>query len=237
MEDWSERLDQVREHKEKHGNVIVPPSNRGLHEWVRDQRTQWKKFEENPDHSLLNADQVGQLEEIGMGVVSVAKWQTRFLELTEFRKIHGHTVVPPKYPCNQSLSNWCSTQRRHYRLLKQGKKSLMTRERADLLTEAGFEWEVTPERRTKLRYKKTWEERFAELAAHKEDTGSCSLKTNPDSGLKSWCKAQKSEYVKYQANLKTTMTKDRIEQLNKVSKTAGMHDFIKKFPTNKANPI
>ena len=217
MEDWSDRLDEVRAYKEKHGNVVVPPSNRSLHEWVRDQRTQWKKFEEDPAQSTLNTDQVSQLEDVGVDLdLRGAKWQTRFMELMEFRKRHGHTVVPPKYPFNQPLSNWCSTQRRHYRLLKMGKKSQMTQDRAELLSEAGFEWEVSSERRSKLRYKKTWDERFAELAAHKDETGSCSLKTDTDHGLRTWCKEQKNEYVKYQGNLKTTMTKERIERLTKV---------------------
>lgn len=46
-------------------------------------------------------------------------WEQRFDELCRFKKLHGHCQVPVKYEPNIPLSNWVSTQRQEYKLLKE----------------------------------------------------------------------------------------------------------------------
>jgi Helicase associated domain len=216
-EDWNDRLEEVKTFKEKNGRVVVPPSKESLHEWLRDQRTQWRKFKDDPMHSTLTREQVGQLEELGMDFdLRAAKWHTRYLELLEYKKTHGHMVVPKKYPVNQQLSNWCSTQRRHYKLMKADKSSQLTKERAELLDEVGFEWEISVEQRANTTYKKTWDEFYAELCVFKDDTGSCVMQDDSDPELKQWCEKQRTDCRAFQSSQPTTMTKEQVEKLSRI---------------------
>ena len=75
-------------------------------------------------------------------------WSFRFEELLEFKEEHGHTIVPQHYPV---LGQWVHTQRVHYKLMKQGRKSLMTSEQASKLINVGFAFEVMPRKKTTIR--------------------------------------------------------------------------------------
>jgi hypothetical protein len=55
-----------------------------------------------------------------------AAWEDRLSELADYRKIHGHCNVPNRYSENKKLGWWVGTQRMHYRLNQEGKKSWMT---------------------------------------------------------------------------------------------------------------
>mmetsp|Transcript_42954 Transcript_42954/g.77248 ORF Transcript_42954/g.77248 Transcript_42954/m.77248 type:complete len:94 (-) Transcript_42954:310-591(-) len=62
-------------------------------------------------------------------------WEERFQELLEFKKVHGHTVVPQ---LSGPLGGWVRMQRIAYKKFKAGEKSTMTVEKALKLTEVGF---------------------------------------------------------------------------------------------------
>jgi hypothetical protein len=106
--------------------------------------------------SNMTHEQATKLNDIGM-VWSVIKlpppekradrkpWSHRFQELLEFQEQYGHTVVPQHYPV---LGQWVHSQRVNYKLMKQGRKSLMTPKQALQLTNIGFTFEVM--RRKKL---------------------------------------------------------------------------------------
>ena len=70
-------------------------------------------------------------------------WDVRFQELIEYKERYGHTKVPQSSPY---LGNWVHQQRTHYKLMIQGKKSLMTPARAEKLNAIGFIFEVKPRR-------------------------------------------------------------------------------------------
>ena len=46
--------------------------------------------------------------------------------LLEFKVQFGHCIVPQQYTANPKLGTWVSTQRRNYKLQKEGKLSPMT---------------------------------------------------------------------------------------------------------------
>lgn len=73
---------------------------------------------------------------------SDAFWWARFAELKKFREENGHCIVPNRYPPHPPLGNWVSTQRRQYKLWKNGKVSSMNEERAKALEGIGFSWVV-----------------------------------------------------------------------------------------------
>ena len=51
-------------------------------------------------------------------------------------------MVPQRYQSNPQLGTWVHTQRRQYKLMKEGKKSSMTEEKVKDLDAMGFEWEA-----------------------------------------------------------------------------------------------
>ena len=49
-------------------------------------------------------------------------------------------MVPQRYQANPKLGTWVHTQRRQYKLLTDGKKSSMTKDKAKALESIGFFW-------------------------------------------------------------------------------------------------
>lgn len=81
--------------------------------------------------------------------ITIAYWGValqRFLlsKLTKaslnFLSLSGN--VPTKYSENTALGRWVGSQRSQYKLYQKGMKCTMTNERAERLTEIGFEWGV-----------------------------------------------------------------------------------------------
>ena len=56
---------------------------------------------------------------------------------SNYKEIHGNCDVPQLYP---ELGAWVSKQRPHYRNLKYGKGTRMTKEQIDKLVALGFKW-------------------------------------------------------------------------------------------------
>jgi len=96
------------------------------------------------------------------------RWDDMFNRLVEFKKLHGHCLVPNRYVRDPSLGAWVSTQRRHYKILTTGgtdETTPMTAERASRLASVGFAWATTDPRHV------PWETRFQELLVYKEEHG------------------------------------------------------------------
>ena len=74
-------------------------------------------------------------------------WAYRFQELLTFKELNGHTIVPQHTP---GLGQWVHSQRVNYKLMKQGRKTLMTPQQASQLISAGFTFEVMPRKNTKI---------------------------------------------------------------------------------------
>ena len=68
------------------------------------------------------------------------KWQRRYLELIEYKKLYHHTYVPTTYAKNPQLGRWVMNQRQHGNLWSNGIYSAMTIERIQLLNKIGFHW-------------------------------------------------------------------------------------------------
>ena len=80
-------------------------------------------------------------------------WEYRFQELLKFKAEHGHTVVPQHYPV---LGSWVHSQRVHYKLMKQGRKSDMSSEQAFKLADIGFAFEVMPRKKNRTKQDNTF---------------------------------------------------------------------------------
>ena len=72
--------------------------------------------------------------------IEYKKWQRRYHELIEYKKLYHHTYVPQTFAKNPQLGWWVKAQRQHGKLWSNGKNSTMTMERIQLLNKIGFHW-------------------------------------------------------------------------------------------------
>lgn len=131
-------------------------------------------------------------------------WDEMYSSLVSYRGLHGDCLVPYRYGTDRALGTWVATQRRQYKLLSKGEKSLMTTERKRKLHDIGFVWEVHQQ--------VPWETRYQELLAYKKEHGNCTVPIGYEKNkqLSNWVSKQRQEY---QAG---RLSEDKILALNKV---------------------
>jgi len=93
------------------------------------------------------------------------QWYVMLERLMKFKTTFGHCLVPNRYESDKALGQWVSRQRRHYRLLKEGKASNMTTHRISLLEEIGFVWSARDAERTSNITKSSMNDAVEELVA------------------------------------------------------------------------
>ncbi|KAG7364022.1 helicase domain protein [Nitzschia inconspicua] len=168
---WNDRYQDLKAFVKKHGHCHVPinyKDNPLLSRWIKRQRYQWKLKEEGKQSSLTDARFI-KLEELGfLWDVRSIIWDTRYRELLQFHKRHGHCNVGinckefPKLVSELKPTSliesehshilmihvvlfnlqgtWVKCQRRQYCLMVSGQKSHMTPSRIQLLQKVGFSW-------------------------------------------------------------------------------------------------
>jgi Helicase associated domain len=100
---WEERLQQLRDYKAKHGDLLIPirfKENPSLGKFVHNTREQYKLFQKPPSNSKtkrcsLTAERVRQLEELGF-LWSTERtkhqkedWEARLQQLRDYKAKHG----------------------------------------------------------------------------------------------------------------------------------------------------
>lgn len=131
----------------------------------------------------------------------------RLQEVKQFVEEHGHCVIPHDYPPDQSLSRWAKRQRYQYKLFKAGsRKSSMTEERIQELTNLGFCWDA---------HEDLWETRYQDLRDFVRQNGHANVPTcyGPDPKLATWVKCQRRQYRLFKAGEKYNITETRIKRL------------------------
>lgn len=134
------------------------------------------------------------------------QWDIMFDELCDYRQRFGDCLVHHNYHENLRLARWVKRQRYQYKLMLEGKKSSMTKERAEALDCIGFVWNSQGA---------AWYERLSELREFKKAHGHYNVPSNFKGNvqLARWVKCQRRQYRLYQAGLPSNMTKQRIRAL------------------------
>ena len=112
-------------------------------------------------------------------------WMERYSELVDFKRHHGHCLVPNNYKENPPLAEWVKRQRYQYKLRNLGEHNSMTQERINKLETLGFVWNS---------HDQLWKERLNDLKLYKEINGDCNVpnKYPPDPSLAVWVKVRTS---------------------------------------------
>jgi Helicase associated domain len=149
------------------------------------------------------------------------QWYQRFQELLQFHKDHGHSAVPHTYPPNPALANWVKRQRRQYKLLRKEEEEVnsrqnttttttttVTTERINLLRSVGFVWDA---------HQVHWWDKLNLLRVYHRQHGHCNVPTNyRDQKLATWVKCQRRQYKLYWEGKSSSMTPERILELEQV---------------------
>jgi len=201
---WTIMLKSLQAYQQEHnGNCNVPQSYRPdppLGRWVCNQRRFYRQ-------GLLSKENCDQLEAIGFefnpnhGQSYQDQWTKMFKRLQTYQQEHnGSCSVPQRYPQDQQLGTWVTTQRYSY------KKGGLAKERCDQLEAIGFEWTHKREQSSQDQ----WAKMLKRLQAYQQEhNGSCEVpsKYPPDQPLSTWVSNQRLIYKK------GLLTKDRFDQL------------------------
>lgn len=109
------------------------------------------------------------------------RWSVMFERLVAFKKEFEHVNVPHCYESDQSLANWCATQRK---LFNEGR---LLQDRIERLEDLGFVWGV---------YEARWDQNYSKLLEFKEEFEHVNVPYDfkKDRGLGFWCSAQRQAF-------------------------------------------
>eukprot|EP00978_Attheya_sp_CCMP212_P014416 scaffold36710_cov58-Attheya_sp.AAC.2 len=134
-------------------------------------------------------------------------WDDNFKELVDFKAINGHIKVTRR---SGLLGCWVSYQRTQYRLLKEGKHSLLTNERREKLESIRFTFKCRPSP-TII----PWDQRFQELVGFKKINGHTNVVTR--SGPLGGCVGtQRKQYCRLKEGKDSPLTNDKREKLESI---------------------
>lgn len=140
---WERQLGDLKLFRKEEGHCLVPVGHKKypkLGSWVKEQRRHFVLLKQGKQ-SNMTISRVEKLDAVNFcWNTHEALWLERFHELSEYKDIHGHSVVPTKCAENQRLGTWVHHQRREYKKYKQGKPSHMTEERIKHLDSLDFVW-------------------------------------------------------------------------------------------------
>lgn len=156
---WEARFSELLEFKARHGHCDVPHpfhENPALGTWVKRQRYQYKLKIIGRRRSTMTEHRIEILEKAGLvWNLQTSTWETRLRELQEYLQEHGDCIVPTHYATNKALASWVKSQRKQYKMFRDGKASSMTAERISQLDMLGFTWELRgtwQQHKEKVRY-------------------------------------------------------------------------------------
>ncbi|KAL3936620.1 MAG: hypothetical protein SGBAC_008097 [Bacillariaceae sp.] len=143
---WLIQFKKLIDFKMRTGHCCVPhsfPEDPVLARWVKRQRYQYKKLNENDPTSTMTTHRIEELEAVGFVWHShAAAWLEKLNELKTFKESTGHCNVPSHFPANVQLSTWVKCQRRQYKLYISGASSNMTIQRFQSLERLGFVFDI-----------------------------------------------------------------------------------------------
>jgi hypothetical protein len=181
---WDNRLQQLAEFKAQHGSLLIPiryKLNPSLGKFVHNTREQYKLYHKQTPEGYkkkcsLTAERIQQLEALSF-VWSTQRtqqqeqdWKARYEQLVEFKKIHGHCLVPHGYASDPSFAEWIHRQRTTYASIDNTtttttsteSSNLMVRERMDMLQQLGFNFTVHSDK---------WTDHWNMLKAYRDKHG------------------------------------------------------------------
>jgi hypothetical protein len=172
---WNTRFVELEKYKEKNGHCNCPQKNGSLGGWVSKQRNLFTSKKLKADHyeKLVG---IGFVFEYARFESDNVKWNTRFMELVEYKETNGHCNIRPE---KGSLGGWVSKQRNLFKSKK------LKADRHEKLVGIGF---------TFVYESNLWNTQFMELVKYKEKNGHCNIPTT-NASLGKWISTQRTLFT------------------------------------------
>ena len=138
-----------------------------------------------------------------------AAWENHYNILVKFKNKLGHCHVPLVHPEFPKLGLWVKEQRRHYNLMKAGRRTHMNLQRSKILDDIGFCWDT---------HDASWLARFQDLVQYKKQFNHCNVPKEwaEDPALAGWVASQRRLRVKGIVCKKRGITTERINMLTEL---------------------
>jgi hypothetical protein len=201
---WDERFKELVDFNKINGHTNVVRTSGPLGGWVNHQRHAFRLLKKGKC-STLTIDRREKLESIGFQFKLHLHWDQRFQELVNFMEINGHTNVVTK---SGPLGGWVKTQRKEFRLLKEGKYSTLTIDRREKLEGIGFLFVCLPLRAS-------WDVRFQELVDFKKINGHTNV-VQGSGPLGGWVNNQRIQYRLSKEGKASNLTTDKCQKLESI---------------------
>jgi len=180
---------------------------RRLGSWIKNQRYQYKLYQESNPTSDMTLERINLLNDIDFEWKirgDDSSWKDYYNQLQDYYHKHGHTLVPCS---NKILCDWTNSQRQQYRIFEEDpSESDLSEEQFKLLRNVGLSGDLREGK---------WFLRFGELLDFKEKHGHCVVPAkyacNPQ--LSNWCAVQRRHYRFLEQGKKSQLTSERVQIL------------------------
>ena len=214
--DWSERYNEVVEYYRKNNSwpstEDSDPAVKPLGGWVSKQRTQGKKLASGVK-SWLTQERYDRLDKTPGWLWDPLSdvWESNFAGCLEhYKKNNDWPSKTDSDPAVKALGEWVSTQRKEGKKLASGAKSKMTQERYDRLDKTpGWAWDSLSD---------AWESNFAGCLEYYKKNNSWPSSIDSDAAVKPlgvWVSNQRTQGNKLASGVKSQMTQERYDRLDK----------------------
>jgi len=209
---FQEGLRQLQEFKMENNGQWPKVTEGSIGSWFYSRRREYLHWLRGGNSTLTESHRLA-LEDIGFDASLKrrrksrrvdSEWEERLEELMEFKMKYGHTRVARGYG---RLGTWVNAQR--YKLGphvfepddKVGATSL---ERIQRLNEIDFVWNT---------HTWLWDKRLEALTIYHKENGHTNVPKSIGA-LGQWCERQRVEFSKYQRNIRSNLTAQRVSRLN-----------------------
>jgi len=197
--------------------------NRSLYNWITAQRFECRKLKKGKPskmtaHRMLKLNELGFNFRLNLGT-GYLRWPKRLEKLRKYKETHGHLNIPVS---DVELGSFVRRARVDYAKFLDGNTDVaMNEERVKELEALGFVF-TNGKRRPRIMGKDgklmaapsmTWQERFEELLAFKDEYKHCLVPQKTESGLGHWVHKQRSNYKLLRAEKKSPMNADKALKL------------------------
>jgi Helicase associated domain len=233
---WNVMFEKLKVYKTIHGDCLVPSRYKcddgtTLGTWVINQRRARRYISEDGKRHdewrrqaldsigfvwIVNERMRQLTPETGQYASAAerfnARWNARFEQLKEYKKVHGHCQVPQSYECadGTKLGKWVSKQR-----MDGSSDSEMNVMRRQALDDIGFVWQV---REPKYTLDEHWNDMYQQLQEYQAAHGDCLVPTdyvtNDNKRLGSWVRNQRSGLAS--GRLFKDLYQDRLQKLQSI---------------------
>lgn len=157
------------------------------------------------------------------GKYRIGYWEKMYRKLFNHHQKTGHCRI--ELTADYELEFFVRDQRREYVRWRAGFASILTKDRIELLERIGFEWTKNKEK-TRKSHEERWNEMIEELKSFRKKYGHTEIpqeyEENPQLGR--WVMNQRTFYRMNQLGIYTTLSEDRIQQLEDLDFVWGVRE-------------